>query len=209
MYIWHPSVSHNVVVHGVYRFSWSISIKCVFLWMKVSRLLLWVQQVMVLLNTSMCRFVAHMLILPCRYLVTLILVTTVFALSFYKEHTHTQPFNDTLSVTTLMGQYQKKTIHPLTPILIIKHSFYQLPPSTTIHSVLLVQFTCLTVFFPQYNLSPGPLVYLLNPVLYTGYISSPSYHPPSCYMYISCRADCVRKSASVEKCPFTENVDQE
>jgi len=204
MYIWHPSVSHNVV-DGVYRFSWSISIKCVFLWMKVSRLLLWVQQVMVLLNTSMCRFVAHMLILPCRYLVTLILVTTVFALSFYKEHTHTQPFNDTLSVTTLVGQYQKKTIHPLTPILIIKHSFYQLPPSTTIHSVLYVQFMCVSLFPPLSRSSGLPL----EPSTYTGYISSPSYHPPSCYMYISCHADCVRKSASVEKCPFTENVDQE
>jgi len=33
--------------------------------------------------------------------------------------------------------------------------FYQLPPSTTIHSILCVQFTCLTVLF--HNLSPGPL----------------------------------------------------
>ena len=32
---------------------------------------------------------------------------------------------------------------------------YQLPPSTTIHSIPLVQFTCLTVLF--LNLSPGPL----------------------------------------------------
>jgi len=32
---------------------------------------------------------------------------------------------------------------------------YQLPPSTTIHSILSVQFTCLTVFL--HNLSPGSL----------------------------------------------------
>jgi len=32
---------------------------------------------------------------------------------------------------------------------------YQLPPCTTIHSILLVQFTCLTVLF--HNLSPRPL----------------------------------------------------
>jgi len=32
---------------------------------------------------------------------------------------------------------------------------YQLPLSTTIHSILPVQFTCLTVFL--HNLSPGPL----------------------------------------------------
>jgi len=48
----------------------------------------------------------------------------------------------------------RRNIHPLTPILIVKHS-YQLPPSTTIHSVLLVQFACLTVLF--HNLCQGPL----------------------------------------------------
>ena len=32
---------------------------------------------------------------------------------------------------------------------------YQLPPFTTIHSILFVQFTCLTVLFD--NLAPGPL----------------------------------------------------
>jgi len=36
---------------------------------------------------------------------------------------------------------RKKNIHPLTPILIINH-----PPSTTIHSILPVQFTYLTAF---------------------------------------------------------------
>jgi len=48
----------DVLVDGVYRLSWNISIKCVFLWMKVSRLVLWVQQVTVSPSTSMCRFVA-------------------------------------------------------------------------------------------------------------------------------------------------------
>jgi len=48
----------------------------------------------------------------------------------------------------------RRNIHPLTPILFIRHP-YQLPPSTTIYSILLVQFTCLTVLF--HNLSPGPL----------------------------------------------------
>ena len=43
----------------------------------------------------------------------------------------------------------RRNIHPLTPILFIRH------PSTTIYSILLVQFTYLTVLF--HNLSPGPL----------------------------------------------------
>ena len=47
----------------------------------------------------------------------------------------------------------RRNIHPVQKILIIK--YYQLPPSTTIHSILLVQFRCLTVLF--HNLSPGPL----------------------------------------------------
>jgi len=38
----------------------------------------------------------------------------------------------------------KTFTHSLTPILIISHPFL-LPPSTTIHSILTVQFTCLTV----------------------------------------------------------------
>ena len=48
----------------------------------------------------------------------------------------------------------RRNIHPLTPILIINH-----PLSTSsiykIHSILLVQFTCLTILF--HNLSPGSL----------------------------------------------------
>ena len=51
-------------------------------------------------------------------------------------------------------RYQKKNIHPITPILIIRHPL-STSLSTTIHTILLGQFTCLTVFF--HNLSPGPL----------------------------------------------------
>ena len=64
-------------------------------------------------------------------------------------HIHTQPFNSPFSRTTWMGHYQKKHSPWSSDIL------YQLPPSTTIHSILLVQFMCFTVLF--YNLSPGPL----------------------------------------------------
>ena len=48
----------------------------------------------------------------------------------------------------------RRNIHPLTSILIIRHPF-QLPSSTMIHSVLLVQSACLTDLF--HNLSQGPL----------------------------------------------------
>jgi len=52
---------------------------------------------------------------------------------------------------------------------------YQLPPFTTIHSILFVQFTCLTVLFD--NLSWSSLVFLLvlDPLLHTLCISSPNH----------------------------------
>jgi len=46
----------------------------------------------------------------------------------------------------------RRNIHPLTPILII--IFCQLPPSTMIHTILPVQFTCLMVIFHNFSLSP-------------------------------------------------------
>jgi len=51
---------------------------------------------------------------------------------------------------------------------------YQLPLSAAIHSILPIQFTCLTVFMP---LSKSTLVYLLvsNPPFHTPYISSPNH----------------------------------
>ena len=50
----------------------------------------------------------------------------------------------------------------------------QLLPSTTIHSILLVQITCLAIFL--HNLFPCPLVYLLvwSPPPHIPYISSPN-----------------------------------
>ena len=70
--------------------------------------------------------------------------------------TYTQPFNSPLSGSTRVGQHQKK--HSLIHSSHLSWSTdirYQLPPSTTIHGILLVQFTCLTVLF--HNLSPGHL----------------------------------------------------
>ena len=64
-------------------------------------------------------------------------------------NSHTQPFNGRWS--TWGGRYQKKLTHshPSWSSDIL----YQLPPFTTIHSILSVQFTCLTVLFD--NPSPG------------------------------------------------------
>ena len=72
----------------------------------------------------------------------------------------------------------RRDIHPLTPIL-ISNIVYQLPPSTTIHSILFVQFMCLTVLF--HNLSPFPLwssfsTGTLYFILHNPYISSPKHH---------------------------------
>jgi len=64
-----------------------------------------------------------------------------------------QSFYGPLFGTTRVSLYHKwyHTMIPLTPILIIK----QLSPSIMIHSILPIQFTCLTVFL--YNLCPSPL----------------------------------------------------
>ena len=53
---------------------------------------------------------------------------------------------------------------------------YQLTPFTTIHSILFIQFTCLTVLFD--NLSPAPLWSSCwsYTILHTPCISSPSHH---------------------------------
>ena len=59
------------------------------------------------------------------------------------EHffTHdTQPFNGLWSGTTQVGRYQKKLTHSHPSWS--SDTLYQLPPVTTIHSILLVQFTC-------------------------------------------------------------------
>ena len=69
-------------------------------------------------------------------------------------HTHIQPFNGLWSGTTRVGQYQKEH-SPTHTLPDLRTSSYQLSPFTTIHSILFVQFTCLTVVSD--NLSPGPL----------------------------------------------------
>jgi len=48
----------------------------------------------------------------------------------------------------------RRNIHPLTPVMVINHPLSTvLPPSTAIHDIFRVQFTCLTVFL--HNLSPS------------------------------------------------------
>jgi len=73
---------------------------------------------------------------------------------------------------------------------------YLLPLSITIHGILSVQFTCLTVFFAQ-SLSKFSLVYLLawHPPLHTPYISSPSHcllFAPHAHTIASCFAVVLR-----------------
>jgi len=64
-----------------------------------------------------------------------------------------QLFYSPLSGTTWVSRYQKK--HSPTQLTWWSTFLYQLLPSTTIHSMFRVQFTCLTVFL--HNLSPSPL----------------------------------------------------
>jgi len=73
-----------------------------------------------------------------------------------QTYTHAHPFSGPLSGTTQVGWYQKKH-SPNHTILIIKHP---LSTSSIFLSILVVQFTCLTVFF--HNLCPGPLGLLLG-----------------------------------------------
>ena len=66
----------------------------------------------------------------------------------------TQPFNGLWSGTAGWAGTRRNT-HPLTPILIIGHLLSTSSIYFTIRSILLIQFSCLTVLL--YNLSPGPL----------------------------------------------------
>jgi len=74
-----------------------------------------------------------------------------------------------------LSRFQKK--HSPTHTCRGRQSSYLLHPSTTIHGILPVQSTCLTVFLPQ-SLSKFSLVYLLawHPPLHTPYISSSSHY---------------------------------
>jgi len=65
-----------------------------------------------------------------------------------------QLFYCPLSRTNQLSQYQKK--HSPTYLSWSLSNIYHLLPSTTIHSILLVQFACLTIFL--HNLSPSALL---------------------------------------------------
>jgi len=64
-----------------------------------------------------------------------------------------QPFYGPLSGTTRVSRYQKK--RSSAHLSWSSSNLCQLLPSTTIHSILPVQFTCLTIFL--HNLCPSPL----------------------------------------------------
>jgi len=107
-------------------------------------------------------------------------------------HTHIQPFtqqfNGPLSQTTRVGWYQKKHSHTHTyPESRSSNILYQLPPSTMIHGILLVQFTSLTVLF--HNLSPGPLCknnnILPTDAMLVWYIYATALTPMSSYVSLS------------------------
>jgi len=91
------------------------------------------------------------------------------------QHTYTQPLNSPLSGTTGGRPVTDDTFthsHPSRSPNIL----YQLPPSITIDSIILIQFTCLTV---PHNLSPNPpwsTSWVWNPLLHTPYISSPNHY---------------------------------
>ena len=90
-------------------------------------------------------------------------------------HTHTQPFNGPLSVTTQVD-HTRRNIHPLAPTLIIEHplstfSIYCYPAASSLFNL------CAWKSFPQ-PLSRPSLVYLLvwNLLLRTPYISPPNHY---------------------------------
>jgi len=68
----------------------------------------------------------------------------------------------------------RRNIHPL-HLSWLSTFLYQLPPSTTICSILPVQFTCLTVFCTTSLQSCIDYPFVWNPSLHTPYISSPNH----------------------------------
>jgi len=71
-------------------------------------------------------------------------------------HTHTH--NHFMALYPGLPEWAgtRRNIYPLTPFLLSRYPFlYQIPPSTTIYSILPAQFMCLTVFL--HNLHPSPL----------------------------------------------------
>jgi len=69
-------------------------------------------------------------------------------------HTHTHSRLTALCPGLPGWAGTRRNIHPLTPGL-VSDIIYQLPPSTMIHSMFLVQFICLIALF--HNLSSRPL----------------------------------------------------
>jgi len=71
--------------------------------------------------------------------------------------TQQQPFYGSLSRTTRVSLYQRneEPVSLTHPPSSSPSNLYQLLPSTTIHSILPVQFTCLTILL--HNLCPSPL----------------------------------------------------
>ena len=96
------------------------------------------------------------------------------ACRFILQDAHTQPFNSRWSGTTRVGRYKKKLTHShpswTSDIL------YQLPPYTMIHSIFCVQFTCLTVLWQPLSGSSSVFLLVLDPLLHTPCISSPSHY---------------------------------
>ena len=85
----------------------------------------------------------------------------------------------TTTTTTVLRPFVQDYPDELVPEETLTHppswsssNLYQLLPSTTIHSILLVQITCLAIFFAQ-PLSMSSLVYLLvwSPPTHISYIS--------------------------------------
>ena len=90
----------------------------------------------------------------CMHFYTVTEYNMEWAVDYLHTHTHTQLFNGPFSGTTQLGRYQKKR-SPTHADPDHQTFFEKLPPPTTIHSIILIQFTCLTVIF--HILSPGPL----------------------------------------------------
>ena len=110
-------------------------------------------------------------------------------------YTHTQPFNGRWSRTTQVGRYQKKLAnsHPSWSSDIL----YQLPPFPTIHSILWVQFTCLTTSFQvlfglplglgpstSYSIISSPIHYLIFTAHAHTNAACSAVIPMLCHLYL-------------------------
>ena len=94
-----------------------------------------------------CKPKSHFFAIPCWNLFMSLHKTWLMTSQI---HTHTTPF-----VRDYLGRLVPEETHTHSHRSWSSDIHYQLPPSTMIYSILLVQFTCLTVLFD--NLFPGPL----------------------------------------------------